>query len=59
LLAAVEHRLPKPLRYVRVLARFTFIRNPGNDVYTTTIAFCSSQSLLWRMRTWCWREENV
>jgi len=27
----LEHRLPKHLRYFRVLARFAFIRNPGND----------------------------
>ena len=26
-----EHRLPTPLRYFRVLARFALIGNPGND----------------------------
>jgi len=29
--AALEHKLPKPLRYFRVLARMAFIRKPGND----------------------------
>jgi len=29
--AALEHRLHKPLRYFRALARFAFISNPGND----------------------------
>jgi len=33
--------LPKPLKYIRVLACFAFIRNPGNDAYTATTAFCS------------------
>ena len=30
------------LRYFRALARFAFVRNPGNDACTTTTAFCSS-----------------
>jgi len=37
-----EHRLPKPQSYFRVLESFAFIRNPGNDVYTTTTALCTS-----------------
>jgi len=34
--------LPEILRSFRVVARFTFSWQPGNEAYTTTIVFCSS-----------------
>jgi len=37
-----EHRLPNPLRYLRVYEVSRLIGSPINDAHTTATAFCSS-----------------
>jgi len=50
---ALKHRLPKPLRHFRIPARFAFIRNPGNDVHTTTTTKNTFKKILSVPHTTC------
>jgi len=64
----LEHRLPKPLRYFYVLARFAFFRNPGSDAsqlqlpsvhHNPSCDGCTRDAEENRMRKKVWLEETL